>query len=70
MQILGRDSRQLADEVRMVADELVRVAIQWSELWHDGLEEASRRYTDRDVDGMLAVLEPMHRRMAEVCLSR
>lgn len=26
----------------MVSDELVRVAILWNEMWHEGLEDASR----------------------------
>ena len=27
-----------------VSEELIRVAILWHELWHEGLEEASRLY--------------------------
>jgi FKBP12-rapamycin complex-associated protein len=54
-------------EAQVVAGELVRVAILWNEAWHDGLEEASRRYSDRDFDGMLAILAPMHAQLTEVC---
>jgi hypothetical protein len=37
------------------------VAILWHEMWHEGLEEASRAYFgDRSLDGMLAILEPLH----------
>ena len=28
----------------MVSEELIRVAILWHELWHEGLEEASRLF--------------------------
>lgn len=30
--------------VGQVSEELIRVAILWHELWHEGLEEASRLY--------------------------
>uniref|UniRef100_H2Y9H2 non-specific serine/threonine protein kinase n=1 Tax=Ciona savignyi TaxID=51511 RepID=H2Y9H2_CIOSA len=44
-----------------VSEELIRVAILWHELWHEGLEEASRLYFgERDVRAMLATLEPLH----------
>ena len=37
------------------------MAILWHELWHEGLEEASRLYfTERNPEGMVAVLEPLH----------
>ena len=36
----------------------------WHELWHEGLEEASRLYFgERNVKGMFAVLEPLHAMM-------
>lgn len=45
----------------MVSDELIRVAILWHELWHEGLEEASRLYFgERNVKGMFDTLEPLH----------
>ena len=44
-----------------VSEELIRVAILWHELWHEGLEEASRLYFgERNVTGMFATLEPLH----------
>ena len=47
-----------------VSEELIRVAILWHELWHEGLEEASRLYFgDRNVRGMFATLEPLHNMM-------
>jgi len=40
---------------------LIRVAILWYEMWHEGLEEASRLYfSERNVEAMLAKLEPLH----------
>ena len=47
-----------------MSEELIRVAILWHELWHEGLEEASRLYFgERNVKGMFAVLEPLHAMM-------
>jgi len=44
-----------------VSEELIRVAILWHELWHEGLEEASRLYFgERNVKGMFMTLEPLH----------
>ncbi|KAJ7026840.1 FAT domain-containing protein [Mycena alexandri] len=51
----------IVEQARIVSRELIRVAILWHELWHEGLEEASRLYyTVRNPAGMLAVLEPLH----------
>lgn len=37
------------------------MAILWHELWHEGLEEASRLYFgERDIKGMFSTLEPLH----------
>ena len=45
----------------LVSRELIRVAILWHELWHEGLEEASRLYyTEKDPEGMIRVLNPLH----------
>uniref|UniRef100_H3BAC3 non-specific serine/threonine protein kinase n=1 Tax=Latimeria chalumnae TaxID=7897 RepID=H3BAC3_LATCH len=47
-----------------VSEELIRVAILWHEMWHEGLEEASRLYFgERNVKGMFTVLEPLHAMM-------
>ena len=47
-----------------VSEEWIRVAILWHELWHEGLEEASRLYFgERNVKGMFATLEPLHQMM-------
>ena len=45
----------------MVSRELIRVAILWQELWHEGLEEASRLFfSEKNPAGMIAALEPLH----------
>eukprot|EP00842_Homolaphlyctis_polyrhiza_P006138 jgi/Hompol1/6525/HPOL_002279-RA len=51
----------LVDQALLVSLELIRVAILWYEMWHTGLEEASRVYFSvQDVDAMLETLEPLH----------
>lgn len=51
----------LVEQADLVSHELIRVAVLWHELWHEGLEEASRLYFgDHDVEGMLATLAPLH----------
>ena len=50
-----------AAQALLVSEELIRVAILWHEKWHEALEEASRLYFgDNNVDGMFAVLAPLH----------
>ena len=47
--------------------ELLRVAILWHEMWHEGLEEASRYwFTENNLEGMLATLEPLHEKIEAV----
>ncbi|XP_013416422.1 serine/threonine-protein kinase mTOR-like [Lingula anatina] len=54
-------SNTLVQQALLVSEELIRVAILWHELWHEGLEEASRLYFgERNVKGMFATLEPLH----------
>jgi hypothetical protein len=54
----------LVDQAALVSSELIRVAILWHEMWHEGLEEASRLYFGQhDVEGMMAVIEPLYRMM-------
>ncbi|KAI9026899.1 armadillo-type protein [Hyaloraphidium curvatum] len=54
-------SATLVDQALLVSQELIRVAILWHEMWHEGLEEASRLYFgDHNVEGMFATLEPLH----------
>lgn len=61
MNTMRRNYVDLVDEALLVSRELIRVAILWHEMWHEGLEEASRLYFgEHDLDGMVAVLEPLH----------
>ena len=54
-------SPTLVAQTKLVSDELIRIAILWHEQWHEALEEASRLYFGEcDVEGMLAVLLPLH----------
>lgn len=49
---MSEHSATLVQQAKMVSDELIRTAILWHELWHAGLEEASRLYFgDRNVKG-------------------
>lgn len=58
---ISEHSNNLVLEVVTVSEELIRVAILWHELWHEGLEEASRLYFgERNVKGMFETLEPLH----------
>jgi len=57
-------SESLVDAALLVSRELIRVAILWHEMWHEGLEEASRLYFgNRDVEGMFKKLDPLHKMM-------
>lgn len=48
-------------QAQLVSKELIRVAILWHEMWHEALEEASRLYFgEHNIEGMLAVLDPLH----------
>eukprot|EP00834_Sanchytrium_tribonematis_P001859 NODE_49_length_31687_cov_0.791123.p1 type:complete len:2184 gc:universal NODE_49_length_31687_cov_0.791123:15256-8705(-) len=54
----------LVEQALLVSEELIRVAILLHEMWHHGLEEASRLFFgENDSDGMLAVLQPLHELM-------
>ena len=54
-------SETLVNQAMMMSDELIRVAILWHEQWHEALEEASRLYFgERNIQGMLAKLQPLH----------
>ena len=51
----------VVDQAEMFSRELIRVAILWHEMWHAGLEEASRQYFgEGSISGMLATLLPLH----------
>lgn len=68
---LKAHSNDLVEEARMVSSELIRVAILWLELWHEGLEDASRLYYgEGNVSGMLDVLLPLHQQLEKGAATR
>jgi FKBP12-rapamycin complex-associated protein len=63
-------SSRLVEQALLVSQELIRVAILWHEIWHEGLEEASRLYFgEHNVEAMFNVLEPLHQMLERVFLS-
>ncbi|BDD58165.1 hypothetical protein MAP00_003466 [Monascus purpureus] len=61
MESMRQHSAKLVEQADLVSNELIRVAVLWHELWHEGLEEASRLYFgDHNVEGMFATLAPLH----------
>lgn len=61
MDSMRQHSVKLVEQADIVSHELIRVAVLWHELWHEGLEEASRLYFgDHNIEGMFATLEPLH----------
>ena len=61
MDSMRQHSAELVAQADTVSHELIRVAVLWHELWHEGLEEASRLYFgDHNIEGMFSTLEPLH----------
>ncbi|EXM15320.1 FKBP12-rapamycin complex-associated protein [Fusarium oxysporum f. sp. vasinfectum 25433] len=61
MDSMRQHSANLVAQADIVSHELIRVAVLWHELWHEGLEEASRLYFgDSNIEGMFATLAPLH----------
>ncbi|KAI9151477.1 Serine/threonine-protein kinase tor2 [Paramyrothecium foliicola] len=61
MDSMRQHSANLVAQADTVSHELIRVAVLWHELWHEGLEEASRLYFgDHNIEGMFATLQPLH----------
>jgi serine/threonine-protein kinase mTOR len=61
MDSMRQHSANLVAQADTVSQELIRVAVLWHELWHEGLEEASRLYFgDHNIEGMFRTLEPLH----------
>jgi serine/threonine-protein kinase mTOR len=61
MDSMRQHSSNLVAQADTVSHELIRVAVLWHELWHEGLEEASRLYfSDNNIEGMFTTLEPLH----------
>ncbi|KAI0832116.1 FAT-domain-containing protein [Trametes gibbosa] len=61
MDRMREHSPAIVEQALLIGHELIRVAILWHELWHEGLEEASRLYfTDHNPMGMIHFLDPLH----------
>lgn len=66
-------SPNLVRQAILVSEELIRIAILWHELWHEGLEEASRLYFGPDgknIEGMFETLEPLHQMIERAPLTQ
>ncbi|KAH0559920.1 hypothetical protein GP486_003558 [Trichoglossum hirsutum] len=60
MDSMKQHSLKLVEQADIVSHELIRVAVLWHELWHEGLEEASRYFGDHNIEAMFATLAPLH----------
>ncbi|KAL2355347.1 TOR1 phosphatidylinositol 3-kinase [Cryomyces antarcticus] len=61
MDAMRQHNPRLVADADLVSSELIRIAVLWHEQWHEALEEASRLYFgDHNVEGMFAVLAPLH----------
>lgn len=61
MNRMREHSSKIVEQSTVVSRELIRVAILWHEMWHEGLEEASRLYfTEKNPEAMIICLEPLH----------
>ncbi|KAG2491268.1 hypothetical protein HYH03_010473, partial [Edaphochlamys debaryana] len=61
LEAIRQHSAALVEQAQLVSGELIRMAILWHEMWHEGLEEASRLYFgESNVEGMLHTLLPLH----------
>lgn len=69
MDRMREHSPVIVEQALVVSHELIRVAILWHELWHEGLEEASRLFfNDKNPEGMIAALEPLHEMLEAVSI--
>lgn len=61
MNNIRKHNSKLVDQALLVSEELVRVAILWNEMWHEGLEEASRlHFAEHNPVGAIERLRPLH----------
>lgn len=63
---LRNDHPEIVEQSELVARELIRSAILWTEMWYERLEEASKLYfVEGNIDGMLDTLLPLHADMEQ-----
>eukprot|EP01012_Entosiphon_sulcatum_P054443 TRINITY_DN7521_c0_g1_i1.p1 TRINITY_DN7521_c0_g1~~TRINITY_DN7521_c0_g1_i1.p1 ORF type:complete len:2724 (+),score=384.89 TRINITY_DN7521_c0_g1_i1:801-8174(+) len=61
LEAMKAHSPSLVNQASLVSDELLRVAILWTDQWFEGLEEACKYYfVEQNEEAMMAVLEPLH----------
>ncbi|KAJ5076740.1 serine/threonine-protein kinase mtor [Anaeramoeba ignava] len=62
MESIKRHSPNLAEQAKLVSNELIRVAILWEEKWYESLDDASKIYFSepKNFRGMMAILRPLH----------
>eukprot|EP01114_Cavostelium_apophysatum_P008931 TRINITY_DN21_c0_g1_i4.p1 TRINITY_DN21_c0_g1~~TRINITY_DN21_c0_g1_i4.p1 ORF type:complete len:850 (-),score=225.26 TRINITY_DN21_c0_g1_i4:63-2612(-) len=66
MENLRKHSASLVEQALMVSDELVRVAILWNEMWHEGLEDASRfHFAEHNTSQAISRLKPLHEMLSK-----
>ena len=67
MKVMQKDFPVIVNEALVVSRELIRIAVLWNEMWHEGLEEACRLYFSdkRSAEEMIAVLAPLHALMEQ-----
>jgi FKBP12-rapamycin complex-associated protein len=59
---MKKHSELLVDQAEMFSYELIRTAVLWHEMWHEGLEQASNMYFgSKNIEGMMLTLEPLHK---------
>ena len=64
---MREQSSNIVDQAELVSTELIRAAILWHEMWHDGLEDASKHYfAEKNIPAMYDVLEPLHEMVERV----
>ncbi|KAH0790821.1 PIKK family atypical protein kinase [Histomonas meleagridis] len=60
--LLRNDYPSIVEQMLTLANELIRIAVSWWEMWHSTLDEASRAYIMRkDNDEMINLLLPLHK---------
>eukprot|EP01155_Anaeramoeba_flamelloides_P032898 Anaeramoba_flamelloidesa953_77.p1 GENE.a953_77~~a953_77.p1 ORF type:complete len:672 (-),score=168.70 a953_77:7-1956(-) len=61
MEEMRNHSPNLVNEAELVSNELIRIGILWEELWHKGLENASKAYFgNNDEIQMITELQPLY----------
>lgn len=66
---MRQHSPLLVDQAILLSEELIRIAVLWHEMWHEGLEEASRLYFgDQNPQAMFTVIDGLYNYLEKVTL--